>query len=121
LRTVTSKDGTPIAFERSGEGPAIILVVGAFNDRATGAPLARLLERHFTVFNYDRRARGESGDSAPYAIEREIEDLDALIAQAGGSACVFGYSSGAILSLRAAAHGLPHFTARVIRTTADRS
>jgi pimeloyl-ACP methyl ester carboxylesterase len=84
----------------------IILVVGAFNDRATGAPLARFLERHFTVFNYDRRGRGESGDTAPYAIEREIEDLDALIAQAGGSAFVFGYSSGATLALRAAAHGL---------------
>jgi pimeloyl-ACP methyl ester carboxylesterase len=106
MGTVTSKDGTPIAFDRSGEGPAIILVVGAFNDRATGAPLAQFLERHFTVFNYDRRGRGESGDTAPYAIEREIEDLDTLISQAGGSARVFGYSSGAILALRAAAHGL---------------
>ena len=103
---IMSKDGTMIAFEKSGTGPAIILVVGAFNDRATGAPLARSLERHFTVYNYDRRGRGESGDTAPYAIEREIEDLDALIARAGGSACIFGYSSGAILSLRAAAHGL---------------
>jgi len=81
-------------------------VVGAFNDRATGAPLARFLEPHFTVFNYDRRGRGDSGDTAPYALEREIEDLDALIAQAGGSASVFGYSSGAILALRAAAQGL---------------
>ena len=83
MGTVTSKDGTRIAFDQSGEGPAIILVVGAFNDRATGAPLTRFLERHFTVFNYDRRGRGESGDTTPYAIEREIEDLDALIAQAG--------------------------------------
>ncbi len=106
MKTVTSKDGTRIAFDRSGEGPAIILVLGAFNDRATGAPLARFLEPHFTVFNYDRRGRGDSGDTAPYAVEREIEDLDGLIAQAGGSACVLGYSSGAILSLRAAAHGL---------------
>jgi pimeloyl-ACP methyl ester carboxylesterase len=106
VKTVTSKDGTRIAFDQSGEGPAIILVVGAFNDRATGAPLAQSLEPHFTVFNYDRRGRGESGDTAPYAIEREIEDLDALIAQAGESACVFGYSSGATLALRAAAHGL---------------
>jgi pimeloyl-ACP methyl ester carboxylesterase len=106
LGTVTSKDGTRITFDQSGEGPAMILVVGAFNDRATGAPLAGSLERRFTVYNYDRRGRGESGDTAPYAIEREIEDLDALIAQAGGSACVFGYSSGAILALRAAAHGL---------------
>ena len=106
MRTVTSKDGTTIAFDRSGKGPALILVVGAFNDRATGAPLARFLEEHFTVFNYDRRGRGESGDTPSYAIEREIEDLDSLIAQAGGSAYVFGYSSGATLAVRAAAHGL---------------
>jgi pimeloyl-ACP methyl ester carboxylesterase len=106
MGTVTSKDGTRIAFDQSGDGPAIILVVGAFNDRSTGAPLAQSLERHFTVFNYDRRGRGESSDTAPYAIEREIEDLDALISQAGGSAPVFGYSSGATLTLRAAAHGL---------------
>lgn len=106
MRTVTSKDGTRIAFDQSGKGPAIILVVGAFNDRATGEPLARFLEPHFTVFNYNRRGRGDSGDTAPYAVEREIEDLDALIAQAGGSARVFGYSSGAILALRAAAQGL---------------
>jgi pimeloyl-ACP methyl ester carboxylesterase len=115
---VTSKDGAVIAFDQSGHGPAIILVVGAFNDRATGAPLARSLEPHFTVFNYDRRGRGESGDTAPYTIEREIEDLEALITEscttlqrdatsAGGSAFVFGYSSGAILALRAAAYGLP--------------
>jgi pimeloyl-ACP methyl ester carboxylesterase len=106
MSKVISKDGTAIAFDRSGEGPVVILVVGAFNDRATGAPLAQFLERRLTVFNYDRRGRGESGDTAPYAIEREIEDLDALIAEAGGSAGVFGYSSGAILALRAAAHGL---------------
>jgi pimeloyl-ACP methyl ester carboxylesterase len=106
MEKVTSKDGTDIAYDRSGQGPAVILVLGAFNDRATGAPLARFLENRFTVFNYDRRGRGESGDTGPYAIEREIEDLDALIKQAGGSAFVFGYSSGATLALRAAAHGL---------------
>ena len=106
MEKVISKDGTAIAFDKTGTGPAVILVVGAFNDRATGAPLARSLERHFTVFNYDRRGRGESGDTAPYAIEREIEDLDALISEAGGPAGVFGYSSGATLALRAAAHGL---------------
>ena len=100
---VTSKDGTRITFDRSGAGPAMILVVGAFNDRATGAPLARFLEQNFTVFNYDRRGRGESTDTAPYAIQREIEDLEALIKEAGGPAYVFGYSSGAILALRAAA------------------
>src|SRR5213080_3695363 len=101
MGTVTSKDGTRISFDQSGGGPAIILVVGAFNDRATGATLAQSLERHFTVFNYDRRGRGESGDTAPYAIEREIEDLDALLTEAGGSAFVFGHSSGAALALEA--------------------
>ena len=107
MRTVMSKDGTPIAFVQSGQGPALILVVGAFNDRSTGLPLAAVLSEHFTVFNYDRRGRGMSGDTAPYAIEREIEDIDALITEAGGSASEFGYSSGAILALMAAARGLP--------------
>jgi pimeloyl-ACP methyl ester carboxylesterase len=103
MQTVTSKDGTTIAFEKVGRGPAVILVVGAFNDRQTGKPLAEALKSHFTVYNYDRRARGDSTDTMPYAVEREIEDLDALIADAGGSAYVFGYSSGAVLSLLAAA------------------
>ena len=103
---VRSKDGTAIAFERSGEGPPVILVVGAFNDRATGAPLAAALKERFTVFNYDRRGRGASGDTLPYAVGREVEDIEALIEEAGGSASVFGYSSGAVLALRAAAHGL---------------
>jgi pimeloyl-ACP methyl ester carboxylesterase len=106
MNKVISKDGTEIAFDRTGEGSPIILVVGAFNDRATGAPLAKLLEPHFTVFNYDRRGRGSSGDTIPYTVEREIEDLEALIVEAGGSASVFGYSSGGVLSLKAAAHGL---------------
>jgi len=106
MRTVLSKDGTAIAFDQSGQGPALILVVGAFNDRSTGLPLAAVLSEHFTVFNYDRRGRGMSGDTAPYAIEREIDDIDALITEAGGSAFVFGHSSGAVLALEAA-HLLP--------------
>ena len=106
MRTVISKDGTKIAFDKTGQGPAVILVVGAFNDRSTGTPLAQHLEQHFTVFNYDRRGRGDSGDTAPYVIEREIEDIQALIHEAGGSAYVFGYSSGAVLALKAAAQGL---------------
>jgi len=106
MRTVISKDGTPIAFDQPGEGPPIILVVGAFNERSTGAPLAATLSNHFTVFNYDRRGRGASGDTVPYATLREIEDLDAIITEAGGQAAVFGYSSGAILALMAAARGL---------------
>ena len=105
VSTLRSNDGTAIAYERSGSGPPIILVVGAFNERPTGAPLAASLDQDFTVFNYDRRGRGASGDTAPYAVEREIEDLAALIDVAGGSACVFGYSSGAVLSLQAAARG----------------
>lgn len=106
MAAVTSKDGTTIAFDKIGQGPAIILVMGAFNDRKTGAPLAEFLAPHFTVLNYDRRGRGESSDTLPYSVEREIEDIDALIQAAGGSAFVFGYSSGAVLTVRAAAHGL---------------
>src|SRR5712691_4903736 len=106
MRKVISKDGTPIAFDQSGEGPPVILVVRAFNDLSTRAPLAAQLSEHFTVFNYDRRGRGASGDRTPYAIEREIEDLAALITEAGGSSSVFGYSSGAVLALKAAASGL---------------
>jgi pimeloyl-ACP methyl ester carboxylesterase len=106
MPTLTSADGTPLAFDQSGAGPALILVLGAFNVRPTGAPLAQALAQHFTVLNYDRRGRGESGDTAPYTLAREIEDLAALVTHAGGSAHIFGYSSGAILALRAAAHGL---------------
>jgi|SRR5579884_1216625 len=107
MLTRRSRDGTPIAFDRVGQGSPIILVVGAFNDRATGAPLAEFLAPHFSVFTYDRRGRGDSGDTPPYAVEREIDDLAALIGAAGGTAAVFGYSSGANLALQAAAHGLP--------------
>jgi pimeloyl-ACP methyl ester carboxylesterase len=105
MSQVISKDGTSIEFDRTGDGPPVILVVGAFNDRSTGAPIAKLLESDFTVINYDRRGKGASGDTLPYAIEREIEDLDALIDEVGGSAFVFGYSSGAVLALHAAAKG----------------
>jgi alpha-beta hydrolase superfamily lysophospholipase len=107
MNTVTSSDGTTIAFDRSGEGPAVILLCGGSTDRSANAPLAALLARHFTVFNYDRRSRGDSGDTAPYAVEREVEDLEALINEAGGSAFVYGTSSGAALVLEAAASGLP--------------
>ncbi len=95
-----------IAFDQIGNGPPVIIVLGAFNTRDTGAPLAAALAAKHTVLNYDRRGRGDSGDSKPYAIEREIEDLDTLVQRAGGSAAVFGFSSGAILALLAAAHGL---------------
>jgi pimeloyl-ACP methyl ester carboxylesterase len=106
MKTVVSADGTKITFDQTGEGPPAILVVGAFNDRATGAPLAKALASRFTVLNYDRRGRGASGDTQPYAVEREVEDLEALIREVGGAARVFGYSSGGNLALEAAARGL---------------
>src|SRR5215213_8485368 len=106
MNRVTSSDGTTIAFERLGDGPPVILVCGASTDRSANAPLAALLAEHFTVFNYDRRGRGGSGDTAPYAALREVEDLDALINEAGGSAFVYGTSSGNALALEAAASGL---------------
>ena len=103
---VTSKDGTKIAFTKMGQGPALILVGGAFQDRSGLSAHAALLSAHFAVINYDRRGRGESGDNQPYLVEREIEDIDALIQEAGGSALLFGGSSGAVLALDAAAYGL---------------
>lgn len=104
MNTVTSKDGTSIAYDRSGEGPAVILVDGALCYRTFGpmGPLAALLAPHFTVYTYDRRGRGESGDTPPFAVEREVEDIEALINEAGGSAGVYGISSGAFLALEAA-------------------
>jgi pimeloyl-ACP methyl ester carboxylesterase len=107
MDTVISNDGTPIAYETAGSGPAIVFATGAFNDHHTAAPLAAALADGFTVVTYDRRARGESGDTRPYAIEREVEDLAAVIGTTGGPAAVFGFSSGAVLALRAAADGLP--------------
>jgi pimeloyl-ACP methyl ester carboxylesterase len=106
---VTSKDGTSIAFDQSGQGSPIILVDGAMCSRSFGpmTPLSKLLAPHFTVFTYDRRGRGESSDTAPYAVAREVEDIEALIKQAGGSAFVYGISSGAALAIEAAARGLP--------------
>ena len=105
MKQVLSKDGTKIAFDQSGEGAPVILVGGALQDRAIDLPtvqLAALLAENFTVFHYDRRGRGDSGDTPSYAVEREIEDLSALIDVAGGSVGVFGMSSGAVLALRAA-------------------
>jgi pimeloyl-ACP methyl ester carboxylesterase len=98
-----SADGTVIAYETAGSGRPIIFASGVFNDHHRLAPLAAELSRDFTVIGYDRRGRGESGNTRPYAIDREVEDLAALIEKAGGEAVVFGYSSGAVLALRAAA------------------
>jgi alpha-beta hydrolase superfamily lysophospholipase len=103
MDSVTSRDGTLIAYERSGVGPAVILVGGGLDDGTENAPLVPLLSHRFTVVNYARRGRGESGDTQPYAVEREIEDLQALIEVAGGSAHLYGVSSGGALALEAAA------------------
>jgi hypothetical protein len=108
MNRVTSKDGTSIAYERIGSGPAVILVGGGAVDRSENAPLAAVLAERFTVYNYDRRGRGDSGDTLPYAVEREIEDIEALIAETGGSAHLYGVSSGGALVLEAPnATGVP--------------
>ena len=101
---VISKDGTAIVFDRIGNGPTVILVDGALCYRSMGpsGQLAELLSQHFTVMTYDRRGRGASGDTAPYAVEREVEDIAALLNEASGAAFVWGMSSGAVLALEAA-------------------
>jgi pimeloyl-ACP methyl ester carboxylesterase len=109
MEDVRSRDGTAIAFDRTGEGPPIILVGGAIQHRAmdqTTARLAALLAPRFTVFHYNRRGRGDSGDPETYAVEREVEDLEALVEEAGGSAHLYGMSSGGALALEAAARGV---------------
>lgn len=107
MEKITSADGTAIAYDRLGHGPAVVLVCGGSVDRMSNAPLAALLAEDYTVYNYDRRGRGDSGDGASYAIEREFEDLDAIYAAVGGPAHLYGTSSGAALALLATAAGRP--------------
>ncbi len=102
MEHVTSNDGTPIAYDKLGSGPAVILVCGGSVDRTSNAGLVEVLATHFTVYNYDRRGRGESGDNQEYTIEREIEDIAAVAAAAGGTAYLYGTSSGAALAAEAA-------------------
>jgi pimeloyl-ACP methyl ester carboxylesterase len=103
LERVTSADGTTIAYERSGSGPAVVLVCGGSTDRGANAGLAGVLSATNTVFNFDRRGRGDSGDTLPYAVEREIEDIAAVVDATGGPAGLYGTSSGGALALHAAA------------------
>jgi pimeloyl-ACP methyl ester carboxylesterase len=112
MNTVMSHDGTPIAYDQAGEGRPLILVDGALNARRSGskAELVALLAPHFTVYSYDRRGRGDSGDTPPYAVEREIDDIEALIVRAGGDAFLYGHSSGGCLALDAAARLGPKVT-----------
>lgn len=109
MTSVRSADGTEIAIDRFGSGPAVVMVdaAGAYRDFNSLRPLGELLAAEFTVYTYDRRGRGLSTDTAPYAVEREIEDLAAVIEEAGGSAYAYGLSSGALLILQAAASGAP--------------
>ena len=107
MQHVQSPDGTQIAYDRVGTGPALVLVVGAFNDRSSSNALASRLSSSFTVYQYDRRGRGDSREAGPYSVDREVEDLAALIKAAGGSAFLFGHSSGGALALEAAAAGVP--------------
>jgi len=109
MNTIISKDGTKIAYNKNGTGPTVILVDGAFCSKDFGPTpkLVPVLANYFTVISYDRRARGDSGDTQPYSVQREIEDIEALINVAGGTAHLFGVSSGAVLALKVAAGGLP--------------
>ena len=99
--TVTSKDGTKIAYDKVGSGPVVVLVLGALNSRKSGAKLAKLLASRFTVISYDRRGRGDSTDTAPYAPQREVEDVKALIDEIGEPVFLYGHSSGAALAIEA--------------------
>jgi pimeloyl-ACP methyl ester carboxylesterase len=107
MEFVKSADGTRIAWTSGGHGPALVVVNGALSSHSSTDPLRHWLEPHFTVVGYDRRARGDSGDTRPYSVEREVEDLAAVIAANGKSAFVYGHSSGAVLALEAAMRGLP--------------
>ncbi|MFF8991719.1 alpha/beta fold hydrolase [Streptomyces sp. NPDC014983] len=106
-KKTTSRDGTPLVYSVTGRGPVVILVSGAMSTGGTLAPLAERLADHCTAVVYDRRGRGRSGDTAPYAVEREVEDLAALLDAVGGDAALFGVSSGGALALEASASGLP--------------
>jgi len=106
VQHVRSKDGTSIAYEKTGQGPDLIIIGGALGDHRFYIPLATELAKHFTVYNFDRRGRGQSGDTQPYSVEREVEDVAALIAAASQPVFVYGHSAGSALALRTAAAGL---------------
>lgn len=106
MQHVRSRDGTSIAYEKTGNGPPLIIIGGALGDHRFYLPLAGELAERFTVYNFDRRGRGQSTDTQPYAVEREIEDVAALAGQAGEPPLVYGHSAGSALALRCAAAGL---------------
>jgi pimeloyl-ACP methyl ester carboxylesterase len=105
-KVIEAADGTRIALDRSGSGPPLVIVLGAFGDRSTSKSLAALLTQSYTVYEYDRRGRGDSGNGTPLSIEGEVQDLAAVLAAAGQPAFVYGHSSGGLLALEAAARGV---------------
>ena len=116
MKIIFSKDNTPIAYETVGSGPLLIIVTGALNTHNFGVPgeMVPFLQEHFTVLTYDRRGRGQSGDTPPYSIEKEIQDLEALIDHHGGKAFLYGHSAGAALALFTAAQ----FPEKVLKVAA---
>lgn len=106
MNFVTSQDGTRIGYDRIGSGPAIVVIGGGPVDRTAESPLATLLAENFTVYSYDRRGRGDTVDTAPYSVDREFDDLEAMITQAGGSVMMYGTSGGGMIAVQAAARGL---------------
>jgi pimeloyl-ACP methyl ester carboxylesterase len=106
MELIESADGTRIALDRSGSGPPLVIVLGAFCDRSTSKPLAALLASNYTVYEYDRRGRGDSGGGLPCPIEGEVQDLATVVAAAGQPPFVYGHSSGGVLALEAAARGV---------------
>ncbi len=105
MENVISQDGTKIAYERTGAGPALLIIGGAMSDHHNYSTLAAELAHTFSVYNYDRRGRGESGNTLPYSVEREVEDVRAMLDRMGESAMIYGHSAGAALALRVAAGG----------------
>jgi pimeloyl-ACP methyl ester carboxylesterase len=100
MLNVTSKDGTQIAYHKAGEGPPLLIMGGSLADHHFYVPLAQELAKHFGVYNFDRRGRGASGDTPPYQVDREVEDVAALITEAGGQAYGYGHSAGSALASR---------------------
>ncbi|GAA3205652.1 hypothetical protein GCM10020256_01140 [Streptomyces thermocoprophilus] len=120
MQKVVSRDGTTIAYEKAGDGPPIVLLNGSFRDHTIFDALVPELTPYCTTYVYDRRGRGESGDAPAYEVAREIEDLEAVIEAAGGSAVVFAGSSGANLAIEAALAGAPHHQAGAARAVLPR-
>lgn len=116
MKTVKSKDGTVLAYNTYGAGPALVCITGAgtFRQFKPVVKEAKTFAKEFTVYSYDRRGRGDSGNTLPYSLDREIEDIEAIIDAAGGEAYIYGHSSGAVLALEAALRIEPKISKAII-------